>query len=114
MKKERAPSRIGFHKGLDAGCAGDALSRLELRATSVVHVAAVWELVLREVLIAEIVDTVGLRLAVVGVHLRRQRRCLAEMVVPDVRARGAGLEIHEMQARRADCNFRLRLLLPEL
>ena len=78
----------------------------------ILHIAAVLELVLGEVLAAEIIDTVvGLRLAVIGVYLRRQGCRLAQMIVPHVLARRAWLEIYEVHALRAERDLRLRLFL---
>ena len=111
IEKERAPSGFVFHKGLELRLDGNArLPRLELRALPVVHIVAVLELVLGEVLAAEVVHVVGLRLAVVGVHLRRQGRCLAQVVVLLVLTRRAGLKIHEMHALRANRDLWLRFL----
>ncbi len=109
IDKVRAPGRIEFREGLGLEQNGDVrLPRLELRALAVVHVPAVLELILGEVLATEVVDAVRLRLAVVGVHLRRQGCRPAQMVVPDMLTRRAGLEIHEIHALRANCDLRLR------
>ena len=113
LEKDRAPSRFLVRKGLGLKLHGDArLPCLELRALPVVHVAAVLELILGEVLAAEVVDAVGSHLAVVRVYLRRQGRRLAQVVVPDVLAR-AGLKVHEMHALRTHRHFGLRFLLLE-